>query len=246
MGTSVGAYLRTQWRREIGGAPEGAAVASATVASDGSLAFSGLAADSDYVAYVGSPDRYVRFRTSRIETHGGYGPLSDMNALTGVQDGFTWFASDEGVEYVYYSGTWHRHDLGELDYEEKKDAAFSPAVASGRVDITGLAPITFDVEEGWVVAVELYCGWVTGGGVGTNGVLYIADNAGAVKSEAATGVSFDATTRKLGQVSVRERITEAGSYTRKGQAQSFLNPVNFQAGDGTALPPITLAAHRVR
>lgn len=70
VGASVGAYLRSQWPGGIvTGAPVGAAVETVAVAADNSLTFITLGDDAfpdgtpmkEYVAYIGTPDRYVRF-----------------------------------------------------------------------------------------------------------------------------------------------------------------------------------------
>jgi hypothetical protein len=62
-GTSVGAYLRSQWPVEsTTGAPSGSAVASGTV-TNGVVTFTGLADAATYIAYASSPDRYKRFST---------------------------------------------------------------------------------------------------------------------------------------------------------------------------------------
>jgi hypothetical protein len=61
-GTTVGAYLKSQWpHSQLSGAPEGAAVTTAAVQTDSSLTFSGLTAETEYIAYVGTPDRYTSF-----------------------------------------------------------------------------------------------------------------------------------------------------------------------------------------
>lgn len=69
-GTSVSAYLASNWLQSQlppTGAPQGAAAATASVAADGSLTFTGLADDARYYAYaqVGGQDRYVKFSTLR-------------------------------------------------------------------------------------------------------------------------------------------------------------------------------------
>lgn len=68
VGTSVGAYL-AKYRRD-GSSPSGTATATATVASAGSLTFTGLAHDTDYVAYasVNGAYRYRNFSTDRPTT----------------------------------------------------------------------------------------------------------------------------------------------------------------------------------
>lgn len=68
VGTSVSAYPLSNWpqsQRPPSGAPVGSPAATGTVQADGTVAFSGLAADTDYVAYAASPDRYVRFHTPK-------------------------------------------------------------------------------------------------------------------------------------------------------------------------------------
>lgn len=72
VGTSVSAYKRSDFPGvpEVpSGAPSGlVAVSTATVASDGSLTFSGLADDTKYAAYasVSGQDRYVFFRSAPL------------------------------------------------------------------------------------------------------------------------------------------------------------------------------------
>lgn len=62
-GTSVGVYLATQRAiSDPNGTPYGSAIQSATVAADSSLLFTGLADDTDYVAYAATFG-YVTFRT---------------------------------------------------------------------------------------------------------------------------------------------------------------------------------------
>ncbi len=82
VGTSVGAYLARY--RLSGSSPSGSAAATATVASNGSLAFTGLADDTEYVAYasVSGQHRYRSFQTSRPRYTGQeiVGPLTDGDA----------------------------------------------------------------------------------------------------------------------------------------------------------------------
>lgn len=80
-GTSVSAYLRTQWQGgNLSGAPTGSAVATASVQTDGTLTFSGLAADTEYIAYaqVSSVDKYVSFRTG---TGGSSATAKDVEVI---------------------------------------------------------------------------------------------------------------------------------------------------------------------
>lgn len=74
VGASVGAYLRSQWPAGIvSGAPIGAAVETVVVAGDGSITFVTLGDDTfpdgtppkQYVAYLGSPDRYIFFTPNK-------------------------------------------------------------------------------------------------------------------------------------------------------------------------------------
>lgn len=62
-GTTVGAYLAGA--KNDGGAPKGASVTTAVVASNGTVAFTGLTDNTDYVAaaQVSSVWRYVSFST---------------------------------------------------------------------------------------------------------------------------------------------------------------------------------------
>lgn len=68
VGQSVGAYLRAQ--RVPDAAPTGSPVATATVATDGTLAFTGLLDGTRYSAYasVSSTHRYVDFMTNASTT----------------------------------------------------------------------------------------------------------------------------------------------------------------------------------
>lgn len=85
-GTAVGIYLARQ-RRE-GAAPDGAAVAAGTMNADGvsGVAFSALAADTDYVIYalVAGEHRYVS-----VTSRGGTGDrfVSDGEAREPAQNG---------------------------------------------------------------------------------------------------------------------------------------------------------------
>lgn len=56
-------YARSNWPATVApsGSPVGSSTTSASVNSDGTVTFSGLAEDTEYVAYQGTPDRYVRF-----------------------------------------------------------------------------------------------------------------------------------------------------------------------------------------
>lgn len=73
--TSVSAYPVSAWPGGlISGAPAGASVATASVAADHTLTFTGLDANKDYVAYaqVSSVDTYRRFRTEKVEGGGRF------------------------------------------------------------------------------------------------------------------------------------------------------------------------------
>lgn len=65
-GVSVSAYPAVQIGPE-GGPPSGTATSTATV-TNGSLTFTGLADNTEYVAYAASPNRYRRFRTDPATT----------------------------------------------------------------------------------------------------------------------------------------------------------------------------------
>src|SRR5436190_3012462 len=72
-GTSVGAYPRSAWGPEgVIGAPSGSATNTQTV-TNGLLAFTGLADNTDYVAYaqVSGQDRYRRFSTREGQLSSG-------------------------------------------------------------------------------------------------------------------------------------------------------------------------------
>src|SRR3954453_17267737 len=84
VGTTVKAYKKANWPSPTtnpnGSAPEGSQDASATVASDGSVAFSSLTAETDYWLYasVSSEHRYASFSTKTTS--------EGAAAYTGVQD----------------------------------------------------------------------------------------------------------------------------------------------------------------
>lgn len=82
-GLSVSAYPLSQFPAGqlpwSGGLPGGAsAAATATVAADGSLTLPGLSAGTPYLAYAGSPDRYVMFTPSMA---GGNQPGVDQGGI---------------------------------------------------------------------------------------------------------------------------------------------------------------------
>src|SRR5438477_13198153 len=85
--TSVGAYPRSAWGPEgVIGAPTGSATNTQTV-TGGVLAFTGLANNTDYVAYaqVGGVDRYRRFSTREgSSASGGGGAVASVNGQTGA------------------------------------------------------------------------------------------------------------------------------------------------------------------
>lgn len=79
VGTSVAAYPVSNWNgAEITGTPVGSATDTKTVSATGVAAFTGLAANTRYVAYaqVSSQDRYVRFSTS-VDADSGDGQGED-------------------------------------------------------------------------------------------------------------------------------------------------------------------------
>ncbi len=57
-------YPRSNWPATVSpsGSPVGSSTTSASVGSDGSATFTGLTEGAEYVAYQGTPDRYVGFR----------------------------------------------------------------------------------------------------------------------------------------------------------------------------------------
>lgn len=57
-------YPRSNWPTTVdpSGTPVGSSTTSAAVGADGSVTFTGLVENTEYVAYQGSPDRYVRLR----------------------------------------------------------------------------------------------------------------------------------------------------------------------------------------
>lgn len=66
VGASVGVYLRSQKSANVGAAPVGSAISSATVAADGTLTFLNLLDNTDYTAYLSGV--YVDFRTGPERT----------------------------------------------------------------------------------------------------------------------------------------------------------------------------------
>jgi hypothetical protein len=87
-GTSVGAYLRSQWPVEaVKGAPSGSAVATATT-SAGQATFSGLADGTSYVAYAsvsGAPQyRWFRTDVSSVGSDTALAPPSGGDDLAAI------------------------------------------------------------------------------------------------------------------------------------------------------------------
>jgi hypothetical protein len=70
VGATVKAYKRSNFPGiwDFTGAPAGSQDASATVASDGSITFTGLTENTDYVLYAATPDRYAQFATRTTRT----------------------------------------------------------------------------------------------------------------------------------------------------------------------------------
>lgn len=107
VGTTVGAYP-ARYRLD-GSSPSGSATTTAVVASSGSLAFTGLANDTDYVAYalVGGSHKYRGFQTSRPRYTGLeiVGPITDGDAPVWSDDDDALVATSvaSGDEAVYRS-----------------------------------------------------------------------------------------------------------------------------------------------
>jgi hypothetical protein len=84
VGTSVGAYPRTAWPADrLAGAPSGAAVETQAVQANGTLTFTTLTPNLDYVGYVASPDRYMPFSIRSRQLI--QAARVDIGALTGAQ-----------------------------------------------------------------------------------------------------------------------------------------------------------------
>lgn len=70
------------------GAPSGSAITSATVASDGTLTFTGLPEGKSLIAYAGTPDRYEQFDT--------LGSANVQTAAQSLQAGVIGYGSGKG------------------------------------------------------------------------------------------------------------------------------------------------------
>lgn len=140
VGTSVKAYKRSNWpgyqQGAISGSPVGSEDATATVAADGSLTFTGLTAGTGYVAYasVGGADKYSRFEAPNAQ---------------GTADNPEQVSSPSGAPLVVDSGASTATDLG----------VGGGAVAAGAVKLWGF---TARETAGAVAIIRLRDGVVGG------------------------------------------------------------------------------------
>lgn len=153
----------------------------------------------------------------------------------------------DGREVVAVANT------SELGYAEKTNGVYAPTTVDGRKDIPNLSVITFDVIAGEVVYVEAFVPHHVTSTLRGSGVLYISDNAGAdaaaaIKAATFGPESYGATANtKLGMLRAVERITAAGTYSRKAQVQSLVGTVSFQSGTGASgISPLSLRAYTQR
>lgn len=131
--------------------------------------------------------------------------------------------------------------LGQKAYAEKTDAAQTAITTV--IDISNLSALTFTVLAGETWEVELVCPWNTVDTTGGILFVYITDAADSIKATAASA-SARANAANVGPVRATERITAAGSYTRKGRAQGSAGAGTIQAGT-SAPSPVFIKATRV-
>jgi hypothetical protein len=163
-------------------------------------------------------------------------------------------AYDEGTLYRSNGTTWVRASNGgdELAYAEKIDGSFTATTAENRKEPPSMSTITFDVIAGQVVQVEAVCGWHTCATIGGSASIFITDNAGVstsanIKAVGIGPAAYQSAATKLGTLRAVERITAAGTYTRKVQVQSIVGTCTFQAGDPAAgIPPLWIQARTLR
>ncbi len=160
--------------------------------------------------------------------------------LVDFTTGTVWVCSASGTpgSWVDISGS------RELQSATKTDAPMT-SIGAAVTDITNLASITFDVLAGWIVEVELDLPWCSVNAANLTMTGYITDASNNVKNLAASARSV--ASGSVGQITVVERISAAGTYTRKGRIVSTAaTSGTIQAGDGTTLPICTLKARKVR
>lgn len=159
-------------------------------------------------------------------------------------DGRFYFATDEGVLYRDSGTAWVRMSLGggeERGYAQKTNANFV-TTGTDNNDITGLDPVTFDVNAGEVAYVRGRSGWNNHSAANGSVLLNIMSEANVLQVSAQSARAT-ANATSVGPIFVEQRITTPGSYTRKLGAQVF-------SGNGTlacsATLPITLGVYIYR
>lgn len=145
VGTSVGAYLARY--RINGSSPSGSSAATATVASNGSLAFTDLADDTEYVAYasVGGVHKYRSFQTSRPRYTGQeiVGPLSDGYAPV-------WSDSDDALVATPVAKTTETNTFTD---DQRVDAAMRVSKFGVAADPNARIPVQFSHTVSGAAAV---------------------------------------------------------------------------------------------
>jgi hypothetical protein len=163
--------------------------------------------------------------------------LTDAVAVAMGNNGLA-LATDEGGFYRSNGTTFVRAVNGgdEIAYAEKTDGSFTATTAENRKEPPSMSTITFDVIAGQIVQVEAICGWHTCATIGGSASIFITDNAGVstsanIKAVGIGPAAYQSAATKLGTLRAVERITVAGTYTRKVQVQSIVGTCTFQAGD---------------
>lgn len=209
MRAAIAGYVRRPSGRAVGGAT--IVVSRGGTVTAGTL--TGGSAVPVYAAYSG---------TAQAGSGG---------TLTADSDGRYAFYAEEGDYAASFSkanyGTWSEAFPAvsglspggrELASATKADAN-QTGITTSAVDITNLNQITFSVEEGRPVYVTLFIPWCLGDRVGAYVAAIITDGSNVVRD---SGASAEASriNGTCGAVRAVERITVAGSYTRKGRTQS--------------------------
>ena len=104
--------------------------------------------------------------------------------------------------------------VGTLVLDEAETTVAQSGITGTAVDLTGLS-ITFTVTTRPVL-VEVHLPWLTTSAATTNAWVSITDEANAVKSTASASL---AVASAIASITVQERITAPGTYTRKVRLQ---------------------------
>lgn len=158
--------------------------------------------------------------------------------------GRQFFATDEGVLYRDTGSAWVRVSLAggeERALSSKSDANFVAAASAVRL-ITGLDPITFDVQAGEVAYVRLKLPWNTHDSLAGTLIGNIYDGGSTLKESSQSPAAY-AASRSVGPMMVEERIATPGSYTRVAYTQTFTGNVTSVC---SATVRITLGAYIFR